>query len=109
MPLPTRYPHVFRPITVGSMTLKNRIQFSPLVSRHAETFTGATTNDLVEFLGAQARSGVGLVTIGSSPIDFDRARDFYGCLSVVRESDVAGLATIAEEVREKLRKVIEGL
>jgi 2,4-dienoyl-CoA reductase-like NADH-dependent reductase (Old Yellow Enzyme family)/thioredoxin reductase len=96
--LPTRYPHVFQPITIGSMTLKNRIQFSPIVSRHADPSTGACTPDLVEFLGAQARSGVGLVTIGSSPIDFDRARDFYGCLSVVRDSDIAGLSVIAEEV-----------
>ncbi|OFW57603.1 MAG: hypothetical protein A2133_03485 [Actinobacteria bacterium RBG_16_64_13] len=96
--LPTKYPHVFRPITIGSMTLKNRIQFSPIVSGHAETLTGASSNDLVEFLGAQARSGVGLVTIGSSPIDFDRARDFYGCLSVVRDSDVADLSVIADEV-----------
>ena len=76
MSLPTSYPHVFRPITIGSMTLKNRVQFSPIVSGHAETVTGASNNDLVEFLGAQARSGAGLVTIGSSPIDFDRARDF---------------------------------
>jgi 2,4-dienoyl-CoA reductase-like NADH-dependent reductase (Old Yellow Enzyme family)/thioredoxin reductase len=96
--LPTKYPHVFQPITIGSMTLKNRMQFSPIVSRHAEPFTGACTTDLVEFLGAQARSGVGLVTIGSSPIDFDRARDFYGCLSVTRDSDIAGLSVIAEEV-----------
>jgi 2,4-dienoyl-CoA reductase-like NADH-dependent reductase (Old Yellow Enzyme family)/thioredoxin reductase len=96
--LPKRYPHVFRPITVGSLTLKNRIQFSPIVSRHADPYTGTCTNDLVEFLGAQARSGAALVTIGSSPIDFDRARDFYGCLSVVRESDVASLSVLAEEV-----------
>ena len=98
MSLPARYPHVFQPIAVGSMTLKNRIQFSPIVSRHAETYTGTCTTGLVEFLGAQARSGAGLVTIGSSPIDFDRARDFYGCVSVVRESDVAGLSLLAEEV-----------
>ena len=89
---------MFRPITVGTTTLKNRIQFSPIVSRHADPYTGTSTNDLVEFLGAQARSGAALVTIGSSPIDFDRARDFYGCLSVVRESDVAGLSVLAEEV-----------
>jgi 2,4-dienoyl-CoA reductase-like NADH-dependent reductase (Old Yellow Enzyme family)/thioredoxin reductase len=98
MALPTRYPHVFRPLTVGPLTLKNRIQFSPIVSRHAEAFTGTSTPALVEFLGAQARSGAALVTIGSSPIDFDRARDFYGCLSVVRESDVADLSVLAEEV-----------
>jgi 2,4-dienoyl-CoA reductase-like NADH-dependent reductase (Old Yellow Enzyme family) len=60
------------------MTLKNRIQFSPMVSGHAETLTGASNPDLVEFLGAQARSGAALVTIGSSPIDFDRAQDTRG-------------------------------
>lgn len=98
MSLTTRYPQVFQPITIGSMTLKNRIQFSPIVSGHAETMTGASNADLVEFLGAQARSGVGLVTIGSSPIDFDRARDYYGCLSVVRDSDVADLSVLADEV-----------
>jgi 2,4-dienoyl-CoA reductase-like NADH-dependent reductase (Old Yellow Enzyme family)/thioredoxin reductase len=95
--LTTKYPHVFQPITIGSMTLKNRVHFAPLVSNHAETLSGACTNDLIEFVGAQARSGVGLVTIGSSPIDFDRARDFYGCLSVVGESDVAGLSLLADE------------
>jgi 2,4-dienoyl-CoA reductase-like NADH-dependent reductase (Old Yellow Enzyme family)/thioredoxin reductase len=98
MPLSTKYPHVFQPIRIGSMVLKNRIQFSPMVSGHAETVTGASSADLVEYLGAQARSGVGLVTIGASPIDFDRARDFYGCLSVTRDSDVADLSVLAEEV-----------
>jgi 2,4-dienoyl-CoA reductase-like NADH-dependent reductase (Old Yellow Enzyme family)/thioredoxin reductase len=98
MPLTTRYPHVFRPITIGSMTLKNRIQFSPIVSGHAKTLTGASNPDLVEFLGAQARSGAGLVTIGSTPIDFDRARDYYGCLSVIRDSDIADLSVLADEV-----------
>ena len=65
MSLETPYPHVFRPIQVGTMTLKNRLQFSPLVSGHAETVTGASNPELVEFIGAQARSGVGLVTVGS--------------------------------------------
>jgi 2,4-dienoyl-CoA reductase-like NADH-dependent reductase (Old Yellow Enzyme family)/thioredoxin reductase len=98
VPSETPFPHVFEPIRIGTMTLKNRVQFSPLVSGHAETVTGASNPELVEFLGAQARSGVGLVTIGSSPIDFDRARDYFGCLSVTRDSDVCDLSVIAEEV-----------
>jgi 2,4-dienoyl-CoA reductase-like NADH-dependent reductase (Old Yellow Enzyme family)/thioredoxin reductase len=98
MPGATKYPHVFQPIAIGAMTLKNRIQFAPVVSNHAETLSGASNNDLLAFVGAQARSGVGLVTIGSSPIDFDRARDFYGCLSVVRDTDIAGLSLLADEV-----------
>ena len=94
----TKYPHVFRPIAIGTMTLKNRVQYAPVVSNHAETLSGAFNHDLLEFVSAQARSGVGLVTIGSSPIDFDRARDFYGCLSVVRDTDIGGLSLLADEV-----------
>jgi 2,4-dienoyl-CoA reductase-like NADH-dependent reductase (Old Yellow Enzyme family)/thioredoxin reductase len=93
----TEYPHVFQPITIGSLTLKNRIQYAPVVSNHAESLSGAFSNDLLAFVGAQARSGAGLVTIGSSPIDFDRARDFYGCLSVTRDTDIGGLSLLAEE------------
>ena len=97
-PAAANYPHVFRPITVGALTIKNRIQYAPVVSNHAETLTGAFTHDLLAFVGAQARSGAGLVTIGSSPIDFDRARDFYGCLSVTRDTDTGGLSLLADEV-----------
>jgi len=98
MPVATKYPHVFQPIAIGSMMIKNRIQFAPLVSNHAETVTGAVTHDLLAFVGTQARSGAGLVTIGSSPIDFDRARDFYSCLSVTRDTDIPGLSLLADEV-----------
>ncbi|MBN1630809.1 MAG: FAD-dependent oxidoreductase [Thermoleophilia bacterium] len=105
MTVEKHYPHVFQPIQVGTLTLKNRLQFSPIVSGHADALTGASNPELVEFVGAQARSGVGLVTIGSSPIDFDRARDFYGCLSVTRDSDVADLSVIAEEVHRYGAKI----
>lgn len=82
------------------MTVRNRLQFSPMVSAHADPETGACTDALVEWIGAQARSGVGIVTIGSSPIDYDRARDFYGCLSIWRESDEAHLKMLAEEAHK---------
>jgi 2,4-dienoyl-CoA reductase-like NADH-dependent reductase (Old Yellow Enzyme family)/thioredoxin reductase len=97
MPL-NKYPHVYQPIQVGNMTLKNRIQYSPIVSNHADYVTGRVTNELLEFVGTQAKSGAGLVTIGSTPIDFDRGRDFYGCLSVTSDDDAAGLYLLTREV-----------
>ncbi len=95
-----RYPHVYSPIQVGNMTLKNRIQFSPIVSNHADYVTGRVTNDLLNFVGMQAKTGCGLVTIGSTPIDFDRARDFYGCLSVTSDDDLPGLSLLTNEVHK---------
>lgn len=92
------YPHVFSPLKVGNMTVKNRIQFSPIVSAHAHALTGEINTDLIEFVGAQARSGAGIVTIGATPVDYDRARDFYGSMSVVHNYNVQAMKLIADEV-----------
>ncbi|GHT59852.1 NADH oxidase [Spirochaetia bacterium] len=82
------------------MVLKNRIHFSPIVTNHAETESGLGTIELLDFIGAQAKSGAALVTIGSTPIDFDRGRDFYGCLSVIHESDKRFLIQLADEAHK---------
>lgn len=92
------YPHIFTPIKIRNLELKNRLVFSPVVSGHAGVVDGQVTEALVQFLGAQARSGVGMVTIGASPVDQGRARDFFGSLSVCRDEDVPGLHRLVEEV-----------
>lgn len=93
------FPHLFSPVKIGKkLELKNRLAFSPVVSGHAGVIDGQVTEALVQFLGAQAASGVGLVTIGSSPVDLGRGRDFFGCLSVTRDEDIPGLHRLAEEV-----------
>lgn len=92
------YPHIFSPITIRNIELKNRLVFSPVVSGHAGVVDGQVTEALVQFLGAQARSGVGMVTIGASPVDQGRARDFFGSLSVCRDEDIPGLHRLTEEV-----------
>jgi 2,4-dienoyl-CoA reductase-like NADH-dependent reductase (Old Yellow Enzyme family)/thioredoxin reductase len=92
------YPHVFQPCQIGRMELKNRLVFSPVVSGHATIRDGEVTDNLVDFVGAQARTGVSRVGIGATPVDFGRARDFFGCLSVTRDTDIAGIRRLAEEV-----------
>ena len=97
MPL-NNFPHVYQPIQVGNMTLKNRIQYSPIVSNHAGLTTGSVTRELFEFVSAQGKTGAGLVTIGSTPVNFNEGRDFYGCLSVTSDYDIPGLAMLANEL-----------
>jgi len=92
------FPHVYQPIDVGSMHMKNRIQFSPIVTNHAEFESGRVNHELLEFVSTQAKTGAGLVTIGSTPVDFDHGRDFYGCLSVTDDHDLAGLRLMVDEV-----------
>jgi 2,4-dienoyl-CoA reductase-like NADH-dependent reductase (Old Yellow Enzyme family)/NADPH-dependent 2,4-dienoyl-CoA reductase/sulfur reductase-like enzyme len=80
------------------MELKNRLVFSPVVSGHATIRDGEVTDNLVDFIGACARTGVSRVGIGATPVDFGRARDFFGCLSATRDTDVAGIRRLSEEV-----------
>ena len=94
----TKFPHVYQPLQVGNMRLKNRIQYSPIVSNHAGYRSGEVTHQLLEFVSAQARTGVGLVTIGSTPINFEEARDFFGCMSATKDDDLPGLTQLSEEL-----------
>ena len=93
-----RFPHVYQPIQVGSMTMKNRIQYSPIVSNHAGRRSGSVTNELLEFVAGQAKTGAGLVTIGSTPVNFEEGRDFFGCLSVTNDDDLPGLCYLSTDV-----------
>ena len=92
------FPHIYRPIQVGSMTMKNRIQYSPIVTNHADVESGRVNHELLEFLSTQAQTGAGLVTIGSTPVNFNEGRDFYSCLSATNDLDVPGLGLLADEV-----------
>jgi 2,4-dienoyl-CoA reductase-like NADH-dependent reductase (Old Yellow Enzyme family)/thioredoxin reductase len=49
-------------------------------------------------VSAQAKTGAGLVTIGSTPVNFKEARDFFGCLSVTSDDDLPGLSHLTTEV-----------
>ena len=99
------FPSVFQPLNVGPITLKNRLHFAPMVSAHADAETGRVTQDLIEYIGGQARNGVSLITIGSTPVDFSRGRDYMGCLSVTNDFDVPGLTLLAEEAHRYGAKI----
>ncbi len=100
-----RFPHVFSPIQVGPVKLKNRIVFAPMVSAHAQSGTGAITDGTVAFVTAQARGGAALITLGSTPVDFERARDFWTDISAVNDSDVPMLARVAEAAHRYQAKI----
>lgn len=92
-----KYEHVFKPIKIRNTTFKNRIQYSPMVCCLSNA-DGEVTNEMLEFVGNQARSGVGYVTIGDTQIDHDRATCFYGELNVLHDRYITGLSLLAEEV-----------
>lgn len=91
-----KYPHVFEPFQIGSLKLKNRIHFTPMVAC-VTTADGEANQEMLDWIGMQARTGVGYVTIGDTQIDRERAQCFYGELDVTHDKYKDGLMLITEE------------
>ncbi len=89
-----KYPDVFKPIKVGGVLLKNRIQFPPMVCCHSSA-TGEVTQQYEDFIRMQARTGAALITIGATPVDNDTGQDFRGELNIADDAMLPGLARIA--------------
>ncbi len=61
------YRHVFSPIRIGNMEVKNRIEQAPMLT--IVDHSGFITKELIEFYRQFAKGGVGIVTVGDSTVD----------------------------------------
>lgn len=77
------------------MEVQNRIQFSPMVSS-LSTPSGGVSNELLGYIKYQAQSGVGIITIGSTPIDYINGVDFFGALDVTSDDNITDLRRLSE-------------
>jgi 2,4-dienoyl-CoA reductase-like NADH-dependent reductase (Old Yellow Enzyme family)/thioredoxin reductase len=62
-----KYPHLFSPIKINSLFLKNRIVMTAMHLGY--TPGGQVTDRLVEFYALRAKGGVGLIIVGGCTID----------------------------------------
>jgi len=93
------YKHVFSPIKIGSVEIKNRIEVPPMLSCMA-TPDGFVTREMMEFYGAFARGGAGIVTIGDTAVDSVYAKAHYGQLSLGDDRVVNGLSSMVEFIQK---------
>lgn len=92
-----KYPHVFEPVNLGPVRLKNRLMFTPMVCCLSSA-DGEVTQEYVEFIGAQARTGAALVTIGATGVNEENAVDVPGELDITTDKKLGGLLRLSEEV-----------
>ena len=90
-----QYPHVFSPIQIGPVTLKNRLEFAPMVCNKC-SIDGTVTNEMVEFIYSQAATGVGYVTIGDTQVDDDLGGAFMATLNIARKNSIPGMIRLTE-------------
>jgi 2,4-dienoyl-CoA reductase-like NADH-dependent reductase (Old Yellow Enzyme family) len=90
-------PSLFQPLTIRSVTLRNRIGVSPMCQYSA---TDGVANDWhLVHLGSRAVGGAGLVIVEATGVA-PEGRITPGCLGLWSEKHVAPLAHIAKFVKE---------
>jgi 2,4-dienoyl-CoA reductase-like NADH-dependent reductase (Old Yellow Enzyme family)/thioredoxin reductase len=91
------YNHIFRPLKIGPLTAKNRIEVSP-----AEPFLctkdGLVTDAFIAFTAAMARGGAGIVTVGDSPVTQEYANENRYVVNLADHYVVHGLTALTDAI-----------
>lgn len=93
------YPHLFSPITIRGLTLKNRLEYSPTVVLKCNA-DGTMSQDMLDFMEWQARTGVGWVTVGDTPITHDNTSHWLCEMNVCDDDCIHGMNALVEKCRE---------
>lgn len=95
--------HLFRPIKIRGMELKNRLVMAPMVTNYAAE-DGSVTQRLIDYLVARAWGGVGLITVEASYVRPD-GRGFRNELGIHKDDLIPGLRELTRLVHEGKSKI----
>ena len=82
---------LFEPLSLGGITLANRIAVSPMCQYSAEN--GAATDWHLQHLGSLSLSGAGLVIVEQTAVE-SAGRITHGCLGLYTDTNEAALARV---------------
>ena len=94
-----RYPHVFQPLAVRGLTLKNRLEYAPTVVLKCSP-EGEVTQEMLDYVAWQAKNGVGYLTIGNTPVVHTDSSAWVCELNVTQDRCIHGLEMMARTARE---------
>lgn len=94
-----KYPHVFRPLKIRGVTFKNRLEYSPTVVLKCSP-EGDVTDEMVDYVSWQARTGVGYVTIGNTPVVHEDSSAWLCELNITQDRSIHGLNRLVIAARE---------
>ena len=63
-------PNLFSPLTIGNLTISNRIVMPPMATNFGDS-DGFVTDDIIAYYAERARGGVGYITIEHTAVRID--------------------------------------
>ena len=98
------YKHLFTPIKIGNTVYRNRVEFSPMVCDMTNSL-GEPLEGYLDFIEQQAASGVAVIHIGATPVNWETAPDHPAEIDVTNERKVGSLFRIAEAAHRHGAKI----
>lgn len=97
--------HLFQPITINTMQVRNRLVMPPMSSRLSRP-DGSVTRELIAYYAERAKGGVGLIIIEYSYIDELESKAAICQLGVQNDHMVTGLHELVEAIHSYGAKVV---
>lgn len=94
----TALSHLFQPIRIGRMTVKNRLLMSAMSINFGVDESGAVTDQLIQYMAARARGGVGMMLVGGGGIHPSGA-ELPNLPALWTNDCLPGLRRMAEAIR----------
>src|SRR5437764_13927036 len=91
-----RTPVLFEPLSLGGLTLANRIAVAPMCQYSAEN--GAANDWHLQHLGSLSVSGAGLVIVEQTAVE-PIGRITHGCLGLYSDANESALARVVDFCR----------
>ncbi len=91
-----QFPHLFSPITINGMTLKNRAVMPPMGTGYGN-YDSTVSDRLVAYLSRRAQGGTGLIIAEVCAVD-PRGKGFPNEIGVWNDEFISGLARIPKEL-----------
>lgn len=92
-----KYPHLFQPLRLGNVVLRNRIIGAPTGYLHMDP-DGLPTQAAAAYYEEKARGGAAVVTVGEGYVDSVHGADIPKFIHLDTDDCIGGLALIADAV-----------
>lgn len=101
-----QYPHLFSPLKIGPMTIKNRVIFGPHVTCHWSSDFLATPRAKA-YYEERALGGVGMIIVGAASVD--ETADYYPFTQpgLWKDEVIPGLREITDAVHQHGTKILQ--
>lgn len=100
------YPTLFSPVSLGPMTLRNRIAMAPLTRQMAHA-DGTPTDEMAAYYARRARGGLGLIiTEGTYEQEAFQSRAYLSQPGIANAAHVAGWRPVCDAVHAQGAKIV---